>query len=232
MKQPIKIMMKIGNWLLRIIQWFAIEPRKIWSTLPPFIVGYIFCFLIPAGFFNGSILCDTLDTRFRLTGLFFEVLGIGTVVYGILATLKLFDENHWEKILGSFRRFPKFTEESRMIIGSINATLDRGTASFSMSTTLAPNLPIEDRVTFLEDQLKQMHLQIRENRSQVENELKKLSDTINVERTERKAGDIQAQHVLKKFAIEDIYTELIGIVWLISGAILATASTELAKLFS
>lgn len=233
MKQSIEIMIKIGNWLFRIIRWLLTEYKKIWFTLLPFIVVAIFCWLMPVGIFNGPILCDTLDTRFRLAGLFLEVFGIGTVVCGIIATLKLFDENHWwEKILGGFRRFPRFVEEPHIIVGSMSAALDGVTGSFLMSTTLAPNSSIEDRVTFLENQLKQMHLQVHKNGIHVENEFKKLSDVINVERSERETGEMQAQHALKKFAIEDIYTELMGIVWLISGAIFASASTELAKLFS
>lgn len=80
MRQLIEIIKMIGNWLPRFLQWFFIEPKKFWLTLLPIFFEAIFCWFIPVGIFNGSILNDVLETRFRLTGLFLEVLGIGTVV--------------------------------------------------------------------------------------------------------------------------------------------------------
>jgi hypothetical protein len=95
----------------------------------------------------------------------------------------------------------------------------------------SPNSSIKNRVTFLEEQIKQVNLQAHKDRIHFENELKKLSDALNEERNERESGDNQVKQDIKESAVEDVYTELMGIIWLFIGAISATASTELAKFF-
>ena len=232
MRQFIEFLRKLGNWLPLFFRWFIVEPKKIWFTLFPIFIGVIFCWLIPAGIFNGPILNDTFETRFRLTGLSLELLGIVTVVYGLNAALKLFDvERLWEIIPKWFKRCPNFRGDSRIIVGSINVTLEAATGSAFGTSTLTPNSSIENRVTFLEEQLKQVHLQLYKNRIDFENKFQKSSDALNTERCEREAGDKQAQQALKEFAVGDVYIELMGIIWLIFGAIFATASTELASIF-
>ena len=105
--------------------------------------------------------------------------------------------------------------------------------SGALLTTKIPatNSTIENRVAFLEEQIEQVHSQALENRICCENKYKTLLDALNTERSEREGGDKKAQQALKEFAVGDVFIELMGVIWLITGAISATASTELAKLF-
>jgi len=232
MRQLIEIMRMTGNWLSRFFWWLVVEPKQFWPTLLPLFGGFIFCCFIPVGIFNGLIPDDSLETRFRLTGLVLELLGIITVVIGVNATLKLFDvDGLCKTILKWFKRFPKFVENARTTVGSISATTENATASFFGTTSLAPNSSIENRVAFLEEQLKQVHLQVYGNRIHFENECKSLSDALSAESDKRKTGDKQSHYDLKAFAVEDVYIEVMGVVWLIFGAISATASKELAIIF-
>lgn len=78
------------NWFLRFYRWLIVEPKKVWITLLPIVAVVIFCWLLPKDILNGSYFCDSLEARFRISGLFLELLGIGTVVKGLNETLKLF----------------------------------------------------------------------------------------------------------------------------------------------
>lgn len=231
MRQVIEFLINLKNWLARFFIWLIVEPKKIWFTLLPIFIGFIIILFIPAGIFNYSFICDTLETRFRLTGLFLELSGIISVVYGLNKTLKLhLGKNLLHIILEWFKQFPKFRDDSRTVVNSINATLG---LSGALSTTKipAPNSSIENRVAFLEEHIQRVVSQIQENKRYCENEFKKLSHALNAERNERESGDNQVKQDIKESALEDAYIELTGIFWLFTGAISATASTELAKIF-
>lgn len=232
MRQITEFLKKLGNWLFRFFRWFFAEPLLFWITLIVIFLGVIFIWFIPVGIFNGPNFYDILETRFRLTGLILEVLGIGTVVCGLIKNLKLFEHAHPLEIIPKwFKRFPKFGRP-RTIVGSMNATLGLSDSCYAIGiASLGQNTSIENRVDFLEKQNIQIFDQLHKNRIHFENEFKKLSDALNAERNERESVHKQAQHDLREFAVGDVYIELMGIIWLIIGAISATASTELAKLF-
>jgi hypothetical protein len=136
-RQVIEFLRKLGNWLFLFFIWIIVEPKKFWITLLPLVIGVIFCWLIPAGIFNGPILNDTLDTRFRLTGLFLEVSGMITVVYGLNETLKLhLGKNLLHIILEWLNRFPKFGVNSH-IVGSVANSMGRSTVSGFGTSVLA-----------------------------------------------------------------------------------------------
>ena len=232
MKQVFEFIGKLGNWLFRIFLWLFLEPRKFWITLLPFLVGFIFLLALPAGIFNGLYFYDTLENRFRLTGLFLELLGIFSVVYGLNKTLKLhLGKNLLRIILEWFKQFPKFRNNLPTVECSINWNEEGETFLMDLPTSPEPNSSIENRVAFLEEHIKRVASQVQENKRYCGNEFKKLSDALNAERNERESGDNQVKQVIKESAVEDAYIELMGVIWLFFGAIFATASTELAKIF-
>lgn len=231
MRQFIEFLRTLGNWLARFFRWLLVEPKTIWITLLPIFIGVIIILFIPAGIFNYSFICDTLETRFRLTGLFLELSGIFSVVYGLNKTLKLhLGKNLLNIILEWFKRFPKFRDKPHIVETSINSMLDVFVSSSSTKIP-APNSSIEIRVAFLEEHMNRVESQVQGNKTHSENELKKLSDALNAERNERESGDNQVKQDIKESAVGDVYIELMGIIWLFIGAFFATASTELAKLF-
>jgi hypothetical protein len=166
-----------------------------------------------------------------LTGLILELLGIFSVVLGLNKTLKLhLGKNLQQIVLEWFKRFPKFLENQHGIELSSHMTAQDNCSAF---ITFGPNQnsAIEDRVTRLEEQFNQVSFQAHKDRILFENEFKKLSDALNAERNERESGDNQVKQDIKESAVEDVHIELMGVIWLFTGAISATASTELAKLF-
>ena len=232
MKQVIGFIKKLVNWIFRIFKWATVEFKLLWITLLlPIFVGVIIFRVIPDDILIGSNSCGTLENRFRLTGLILELLGIGLVVYGLNKTLKLFLGKHLLHIIPKLiKRFPKFGNNLPTAKCTINWIEEGETCSMDLTSSPAPNSSIENRVAFLEEQIKKVNLQAHKDRIHYENEIKRLSDALNVERSEREGGDKQSQQALKEFAVEDVYKELMGVIWLFFGAIFATASTELASI--
>lgn len=232
MRRIIEFLKKLGNWLFRIFRWLINEFKLIWITLLPILVGVIFCLFIPTSIFNGPILCDTLESRFRLTGLILEVLGIGTVVYGLIKNLKLFERTHLLGIIiEKFKRFPKFKKHHHTLSASLISSIANVSGNLSVRVSPASNAPIEDRVAYLEEQIKQVQSQAFDNKALFEKKLKKLSDDFADDSLKRDIDDEKAKQDFKEYVVGDAYIELMGIIWLIIGAISATASTELAKAF-
>jgi hypothetical protein len=230
--QLIEFIRNFTNWILRIYKWLIYEFKLFGITVVPFIIGYMLIKLVPIGVLEISFFKDTLESRFREGGLFLELLGIGTVVFGINNSLNLFESTHFLGIIfGKLKRFPKF----KLSHHTLSASLCASTVSFSGTLSVRVNPPsnanIEDRVIYLEEEMKRTLSQIQEHKTFFEKELKSLSNALNAERSKRESENKQIQKSLKEFAVGDVYIELMGIVWLITGAISATASPELASLF-
>lgn len=232
MRKIIEFLSKLKNWLIRTFKWLIIEPKLFWIMLLPFIFGYTLIKLIPIGILNTPFNCDTLDFRFRLIGLLLELFGICTVVYGLNEAFKFFEHTALLDIIVKwFKRFPKFFE-NHILVGSANIQENFSDSCNGIITTSAnPNTSFENRISILEQQYNKLFIQVQNNRTHFTSELKKFSSDLNTEINQRIIGDKHNQQTLKEFAVRDVYIELVGIIWLLFGAISATASTELAKYF-
>ena len=201
---------KFGRCIIEVVGWLW-QAKIIWITLLPFVGAYLFIWQTSAG---------TWDFRFRLAGLVLELLGILTVVIGLIGTRKLFELTHPLGIIREwFKRFPKCEDNNISITGGFfTSTL----LSLMNPSPPPPDAPLPDRVTLLE-----------KNLSQTNEWIFKIQEYLTVDLTnescKRKVGDEKAHQELKKFAVEGIATEMMGLVWLIFGAFSATLSTELVK---
>jgi hypothetical protein len=230
-RQVIEFIRKLGNWLFRIYKWLIFEFKLFLITVFPLIVGYIFIKLIPLGLLKTSFFLDDIECRFRGIGLFLELLGIGTVIFGLNNSLNLFESSPiLGNIIEKFKRFPKFKISHLTLSASPCVSIESLLGTMSVRVSPPSNATIEDRVVFLEEEMKRALSQIQENKTNSDKELKKLLDALNAERSEQESRHKQVQQSLKEFAVGDVYIELMGIAWLITGAISATASTEWAKL--
>jgi hypothetical protein len=212
--EPIIDWIKIfGFRIIEVVRWFC-KKKKVWITLLPFIGAYLL-------FWHTSV--GTLGDRFRFTGLTLELFGIGAVAYGIKETLNSFGR--------TLKEFLKLRDNSPVVVSMNGRSILSALTVSGFGTPLAPNSSVKDRVTFLEELLKQVQLQAHENRKHFENEFKKSTDTLNTERSEREASVEKVRQMLEKFAVDGLAIELMGVVWLLFGAISATLSIELACFF-
>ena len=224
MEPMINWVKKFGRWIIRIFKWLW-EAKKVWLTLLS-IVGVLLFWYMYIG---------NWEDRFRFTGLTLEILGIGTVVHGLNETLKLFERTHPISIISAwFKRFPKFEDKNNDITISlngnfINTSLD---SALSLTSYSAPNISLDRRVALLEESLNQTKSQIFVIQQMLKRENQNMSEALTNESHEREIGDEKAQQKLKEFAIDGLAIEMMGVVWLVFGAIFATLSKELVEWFN
>lgn len=205
------------NWsrTLQLIEWFDEEFRKLWVTLFSIIGIFAFCY----------VLAETWVVKFQLTGFFLEILGMGTVVYGLNGTLKSFERIQiLSMIREGLKRLPEFKNE--ICDAHINIAGGGFSSVLSANINSSPDSPIEidERFTRLEEHINQMSKHIEQQNSNI----------LTILASESRDRKLDYENVLQKltrFAVEGITLELMGITWLIFGSFFATFSNELAKLF-
>lgn len=195
--------------------------RKVWITL----------LAIAAAFFLGWCVTWPLsepgwEPRLRLTGLILQLLGIGTVAKGLHDTRKRFERRGlWESWRASRKRFPPFKADYSYV-GSGSVRLAGVGALTGFGTVSATT----DRIGALERQVEQHDALIRGLQGRIEQESRERKTALDSERSERLVQDEVTRKKLEDEAAGGLHLEVMGVVWLFAGTVLATAPTEILKL--
>ena len=220
---------KLGRWIIQVAIW--LWERKIVVIALILLIGAI-SFILYMPMPNNMPMPDkTSVDRFRYTGLALELFGIFTVAYGLYETLKSSKRTLLSIISESFKVLPKHEIKNYSIIGSIPIKL--GLSSL-MSYQPGPDTPPDKQVTQLWKCLSRANEQIddiQKIQQQLKRDNQNMSDALNTERSEREASVEKVRQMLKKFAVDGLAIEAIGVVCLVLGAVFATLSTELAYFF-
>lgn len=212
---------RFTNWVVRITTWLG-EAKQAWIAV----------LTIPGVFVVWWIALPDWEPRLRITGMCLELLGLGTVAYGIRETRKLFNRPRLTEIARQWiGRFPKFKVETRIAIGTAHINLEgRATGTAIVTASLTASTPLEERVTFLEKRLDQANILIQETQQMVKEEFRKHTNDLETARRERELGDEKNSKLIQEAAAGGLYLETMGVLWLLCGIIFATASNEIAKL--
>lgn len=213
---------QLGNWIARIVPWLG-EAKQAWLAVLAIPGVFLICWAV----------LPEWEPRIRLTGMCLELLGLGTVAYGIRETQKLFSRPRLAEIARKwFGRFPKLKLESRIVVGAAHINFE-GMASGSAfgSASLSTTASLEERVTFLERRMDQANVLIHETQQKVEEEARKRSGALDVARREREVGDEKNNKLIQEAIAGGLYLETTGVLWLLCGITFATASNEIANFF-
>ncbi len=90
---------------------------------------------------------------------------------------------------------------------------------------------IEDRLNALEKNVETVKRLALDAQAQVQTEATKWGKEIEAEKLVRDASDKEIRDRLESFGAGNLHIEVVGIVWLIVGVVLATASQEVTWLF-
>ena len=202
--------------LIRILRWLA-EGRYTWLT-----TLVIFAALII------SLRPHTTEPIIRLTGLVLQVLGIGTVIWGIHETRALFGHPSVLNKVGTWlKRFP-------LLRGNVTAALD-GPISFAITakgrahTTHGPANPtVEARLVALEKNVTSIHERISQTQKEIDDEFQIIRGALEGEEQSRQ---VEHDAILKKLEVTGtggLHISAIGALLLFMGVILSTAATEIA----
>jgi hypothetical protein len=192
------------------------QMRLLWLTIGLLAACLLFCLVLRES-----------ESNIRLTGGLLQLLGLGTVVWGIHDTRKLFG---LPPVLSKFREWLRKRPGQPVIVQLSGVAAVGSTGRFASTgapSSLGPNASIEDRLAALEHN--QMFIQhqfhaLRERDDTIERDLKTSMDT---ERTERRNATFEVQSKLSAFATGGIYLSTMGTIWILAGTMLSTASTEI-----
>lgn len=203
--------------MLRFLRWLF-WPTNTWLS-----------FIVLASALVYALVIDTSEQSIRWTGLALQLCGISTVLWGIHKIRSFFGLpsplNGVKSWLMSAPFWPKKT-----VLGSVNVQLEslrchgRGHQTFKPSTR-----ETEDRLDALEKNVDAINGRISGFQSEVDQEVRRLSNDLHEEKGNRAYAHQNLEDKLKNVGTSGAYISVIGAVWLFVGVILSTASPELSK---
>ena len=172
------------------------------------------------------------EPRLRIAGLILQLLGLGTVIWGLRDIRKLFGRpSLLEDAAARLRRFPRYKANVAPVILSGSIALGRVAVSGRILVSLPPTASVEERIAALEQAQRQQSDLIADIPGRIHKEAQVRATELESERRERAVGDNKIQGVLEEASAGGLPVARVGALWLFVGLILGTASTEIAKLF-
>lgn len=211
-------MNKLWAWLRSLWNWLS-ELKHFWLAVA---VTGIALFI--------SLRPGTAECTIRLSGLALQILGIGTIAWGISETRALFGRPSLFAVAKSWlRSFPPF--HSRVVSGTANITLGGVTMSgrgYGMDNA-GPNATPEARIEVLEKNIRHINERIDQTQREMDTELRNAGAALKREEQARATEDQAIRHKLETSETGGIHVTAMGALWLLIGVTLSTASPEIAK---
>lgn len=211
--------MPVSASRIRALWPWLVEARFAWLALGVIVVALAVSFRP-----------HTPESVIRLTGLVLQVLGIGTVIWGISETRALFGH-------------PSFAAKTKSWLGRfpllrINVVLAAAAGSMSAATGKArgyatqgtgPNATIETRVDALEKNVALIHERISSTEREMDEEFRKATEALKKEEQTRQTEDNAIRETLEATGTGGVHISAIGASWLFAGVVLSTAGVEIAE---
>lgn len=199
---------------------WVVEARFAWLALGVIVVAL-----------TVSFRPHTPEPVIRLTGLVLQLLGIGTVIWGISETIALFGH-------------PSFAAKAKSWLGRFplrrrNIVLAAGAGSLSAATCKSrgyvmqgpgPNPTVATRLVALENNVSLIHERISSTQKGLDEEFRKATETLKNEEQARQTEDNAIRAKLESTGTGGVHISAIGASWLFVGVILSTAGVEIAEL--
>jgi hypothetical protein len=172
---------------------------------------------------------EASEKSIRLVGLALQVLGIGTVIWGISATRKQFGHPPViSLVLSWLRRCPLIRRPAYLQPEGISVGASALGGRLVTAFTPNPSAPLEERLEHIEKGLETLQKRIEGAESQIDRESSIAYGKVLVETRAREAADKEIMSALESSSTGGIHISAIGALWLFVGVILSTASHELA----
>jgi hypothetical protein len=196
-------------------------------------------FLLLLGFPVGAwFLCAPQEVIVRYSGLGLELAGVFIVAYGLIERQKFFGLSsfkertarvlrQWSEYLKRLLSRPK-GQPVTLKVNTGDSVMVGLTGKLSVWRGVPPDAPIERRVEVLEANLLILKTAQSDSTQHLQKKVNAIKDEIASERQVRESAHTVLKNQLKKLAIGGVHLEWIGVLCLLLGVVLATASTEIA----
>ena len=176
-----------------------------------------------------SLRPGTTESLIRLTGLVLQLLGIGTVIWGISETRALFGyPSFTSKTKGCLGSFPLFRRNVVVAVSGETLSVIGGKAMVYGTHGSGANSTNETRLDALEKNISSIHERINKAQKETDEEFQSITNTLKCEAQSRQADVSAIQKKLETTGTGGIYISAIGATFLFVGVILSTASVEIA----
>ena len=206
------------NWLRRVASWLA-EAKLLWVA-----TGIPIAFLLPVLFLQLT------EPQTRLVGLLLQLLGLSTVLHGISQTSRLFNLPPPAAVASNWlKSFPRFRMEGaigRMIgqVGELNLA-----GRVEARHQAGANATLEDRVRVLESNFGLLDQRVYDVQGLIDETNRRSNEALA---TERHAREHDFRDLSEKLTLTEtggLYISLMGLIWLMLGLIITTASLEISR---
>lgn len=174
-----------------------------------------------------------LDDRIRYLGLFYQLLGISTVVLDIRDRRRLFGQSQpglMQGLKSLLVRFRRRGDKSVQVHGVASAAV---TADLSISIwrSMSQGQPLEAQLNDIKANLETLKRANDELTTKLDSEVTKRSHSIDAERKARKSELEAVDERLRTLGAGGLNLAWIGVLFLFVGTVCSTISGEVAGLF-
>lgn len=171
------------------------------------------------------------ESLIRLTGLALQLLGIGTVIWGISETRALFGHPSLvTKTKGWIYRFPLICRAVTVSAIGVSSASSSGTVNAYVTHHPGVNPTTDARLDALEKNISSVNERISATQKEMGQEFRKATDALRSEEQMRQTEDNAIREKLEATGTGGVHISAIGALWLFVGVILSTAAPELEKL--
>jgi len=170
----------------------------------------------------------------RYAGLALQLLGVATVIRGLRDRGRLFDK---PPLLVSAKawlgNFPTFSPKSVTLSASgLAMTSASGTLSVDVWRAYRDEDAIEQRFIALAQNLDTVREELSQTATRLADQVGSVQEALRGEQSSREAEIQRLSRKLVDLGAGGLHVELVGVVWLVAGIVLATVPAELALFFS
>jgi hypothetical protein len=217
-RRLVRVYLDWSKWIAAWLFWDSAS-RRVWAAM----IGVPFAMLV------GWRCSGGWEGRVRITGLVLQLMGALIAVVGVNSRRKLFDRSSLLQLLTAWcGRFPH-RNVTVSVVGA-GAMAMAGAAVTAIGTVSAEKTAsVLHRIDLLEQGQQQLFGLSNDLRRIIEQERAVRSAELQAERIQREKKDEENRKTLQEAAAGGLHLEVIAIVWVFLGVLLATASPEIAK---
>jgi hypothetical protein len=170
------------------------------------------------------------EPQIRATGMVLQLLGIGTVAYGIRDTRRCFNrDSSVAFVVKWLARFPRWRHGVVLVSGT-GAMLTTGfSARAHVWSNVDSNASLQDQLNAVKANVDRVNARLGDLQGEFDTEIRKQTDAIRKEQSARENAVRDLNEQAEKAHTGGLHISAVGVLWLFVGVTLASLSPEIAR---